>query len=540
MMRLAGKILLFAVAVLAAVPAWSQDLDEMSLERWAQLREVERYQLKIAEELYREKKWKAAQAEYEKFLTLYEASVGAPYSQLKWSWCLLHQDRVNTAIKDGFQSVIDYWPESPDAHTAALLIGRSYKSAGDVKKAERAYHEVLENYPKELVAVLARVDLIDLAKIAKDEKALVKLWQELTFDIERSKSANRYCVDASRDLCQYYCNRAAFDKALESLDTTYDAPILQREMLELARTPISNLTGDDKTQSQGVKLADDLIAYFKETMPADLNDEQQKQVARTYWNYIASTFSYSRRPEEVPKTYEQMAKIFGTDDALLGDLAGWYKSQNRYEEARATYARFADKFAGQANIAQSWRDQKKYPEAISIYARLAADDPERSINWQSQQAMTFREAGKPAEAVAVYQSLVQEDAEHGNDWLGQIAWTYWYANMWKEAIGAFRVWDSFPTDYWYMAAAHRHLKQYKEAQALYAQIMGAEPSWASRALFEICQTMEQAGDVEKAKDTYRQVCKRFPKTGEASRAHAILQDKYKITVTLGGTVEGEK
>ncbi|MEK6235482.1 MAG: hypothetical protein N2C14_12310, partial [Planctomycetales bacterium] len=98
-------------------------LDEMSLKRWTKLRETERYQLQIAEKYHREKKWKVAIGEYEKYLTLYEASEAAPYAQLKWSLAQVQLRQANTAIKDGYQSVIDYWPDSEDAIAAAYYIG---------------------------------------------------------------------------------------------------------------------------------------------------------------------------------------------------------------------------------------------------------------------------------------------------------------------------------------------------------------------------------------------------------------------------------
>ncbi len=88
-------------------------LDQLPLDRWAKLREAERYQLQVAEKYFREQNWKIALAEYEKFLSLYEKSDGAPYAQLKWSQCQVQLRKLNTAIKDGFQSVVDYWPESP-------------------------------------------------------------------------------------------------------------------------------------------------------------------------------------------------------------------------------------------------------------------------------------------------------------------------------------------------------------------------------------------------------------------------------------------
>jgi len=113
------------------------NLDELSLDKWKLLRETERYQLKIADKYFLEKNWKVAAAEYEKYLTLYEASEGAAYSQLRWSICLVNQRKLNTAIKEGFQSVIDYWPESEQAVAAKYFIGRTYKEMGEVRKAKK-------------------------------------------------------------------------------------------------------------------------------------------------------------------------------------------------------------------------------------------------------------------------------------------------------------------------------------------------------------------------------------------------------------------
>ena len=68
---------------------------------------------------------------------------------------------------------------------------------------------------------------------------------------------------------------------------------------------------------------------------------------------------------------------------------------------------------------------------------------------------------------------------------------------------------------------------------LYRQIMGDKAN-ASWALLEIGRTYEEAGKKDDAIKTFKLVCDRFPKSGEGSWAHAHLNDKYKISVTLGG------
>ena len=109
-MSLRNAAILITLFGVLARSADAQKLDVLPLEQWAKLREVERYQLNIAEKYYQEKNYKIAASEYEKFLSLYESSEGAPYSLLKWSLCLVEQKKPNTAISEGFQSVIDYWP----------------------------------------------------------------------------------------------------------------------------------------------------------------------------------------------------------------------------------------------------------------------------------------------------------------------------------------------------------------------------------------------------------------------------------------------
>lgn len=114
MSRPLGFLLLF----LFCLPATANKLsytEQLPIEAFKKLREVERHQIRTAEKLSLRGEFAAAANEYEKYLTLYEQSAAAPYAQLMWSHCLVRQRKGNTAIRDGFQSVIDYWPDSHEA-----------------------------------------------------------------------------------------------------------------------------------------------------------------------------------------------------------------------------------------------------------------------------------------------------------------------------------------------------------------------------------------------------------------------------------------
>ncbi|HIM29874.1 MAG TPA: tetratricopeptide repeat protein, partial [Planctomycetes bacterium] len=139
--------------------------------------------------------------------------------------------------------------------------------------------------------------------------------------------------------------------------------------------------------------------------------------------------------------------------------------------------------------------------------------------------------------IATYEQLVTEDVEKEQSWRWQIATAYQDWGKYAEAIANFRQCTNFPENYKNMAWCHRKLKQQKQAILLYNQVATHEPS-APWAILQIGYTQEEAGQKEQAIKTFQVVCKRFPKDGHASQAHAHLQNKYKISVTLGGGKDG--
>ena len=81
-----------------------------------------------------------------------------------------------------------------------------------------------------------------------------------------------------------------------------------------------------------------------------------------------------------------------------------------------------------------------------------------------------------------------------------------------------------------MASCHRRLKQYKKALVLYHQAQANKGS-AFEATKQIAEPYEQSGARENSIKWFQQTCKLYPKKSQASRAHAPLQSKYKISVT---------
>lgn len=490
------------VSLSSAAPVFAakgySKLDEMSLDRWALLRETERYQLNIAEKYYREQNWKAAADEYEKFLTLYESSEGAPYAQLKWSHCQVRLKKLNTAVKDGYQSVIDYWPDSPEAVAAAYLIGKTNKEMGELPQAKQAYQKLLAKHADEMVAILARLDLADIARIEQNRPERIAALKDLVFNAPRAGDASKQIVEASKTLAGLLFDDGAFVDGKNALATSYQEPTLAGQVLQYVVGPIRTQIASANDKERGLKLADAAIGYFREQQAAAPKDDDGTRAKQLSY-YMADVEGAAGRGDEASKIFEALLKSHPGDDDVLAHYGDWLKSEKRRDEARAVYGRMKDQIAGQSRIAYSYREENKHMLAAPIYEQLMTGDASNASRWQWLLADAYRDGGKYKEAIAVYQQT-----------------------------------DNYPENLRLMASCYRQLKQYREAIGLYTQIVGAYEQAAPGALLQIGFTQEQEGKAETAIATFQQVCKRYPKTSEAAQAHQHLNNKYKITVTLGG------
>ena len=540
MLRRCCVIVIAAWGFLASLDstAFAQNkIDEFSLERRKLLREAERYQMDVADKYYRERQYKIALGEYEKFVTLYEKSEGTPFAQLKWGICQIHLKKINTAISEGFQTVIDYWPDSPEASIAAFYIGRCYKENGEIKKAKKAYLQTVSKYESSLAAVYSLNDLLDIADVEVDVDGKVATWRKLVYEIKRIPGdANSLCVQASQQLATHYFSTGNAAEGVAALDTTYKDNQRPYHVWYFCRTPIGQLAADVKTKEKGEKVADGCVAAIRERIPTDISKPEDKTNAREWSYYAADVQAYSRREDKVIEAYQAMLRLYGQEDTTLQRFADWYKSILKYDEARKLYSQFTNRPEGLSQMAWSFVQQQKYDDAVAHYRQAAGLDSQNQPKWNEAIAVAYRHGSRWKEAIDAFTENLKIDAANTEKWLWWIAITQRDGGMYKEAIGTFRQCTNFPENTKWMAWCHRQLKEWNESIILYGQVTSSVPD-APWALFQIAQVREASGDKEAAIKAYQTVCKKFPKDGHAAQAHAHLQTKYKINVTLGGAAE---
>ncbi|NNM31352.1 MAG: tetratricopeptide repeat protein [Akkermansiaceae bacterium] len=408
---------------------------------------------------------------------------------------MLHLRKPQTAIREGFQSVIDYWPESREAVLAAYCIADAYKTMGEVAPATRAFRNVINDHPDHPIAVRAKVNLLHYARLHEDHDARLALLNDLTYKTERTEATRNACIDAAHELARVHFHAQRLEEGRKALATTYKGRKLFDTVYKYSVDTVGHLLKDPKKQSAALKLGEQLLAALRAQSVSD------PERAREMLYRAASLHWKLGRPSDTWRLYEEVGERWGKDDGLLGKMAEWFKARDQRDEARKVYLRFENQVSGLQQVAAMDLEEGKYKEAMEVFRKL-----------------------------------LELDGDHAGDYLWSIADCWEHLSDWKKAIATYRQIDRFPETYFAMAKCHRRIAEYKEAIVLYNQAKVIDKS-APEASLQIGFTYEEAAEKRNAIRTFQLTCKRYPKSGQAARAHAHLQKKYNINVTLGGAEE---
>ena len=492
-------ILSLVLALGSFATAALSTLQQINVKTFEKMREVERYQIKIAEKHFLKGSFKIALAEYEKFLTLYEKSAGAPYAQLMWSHTMMKLKKPKTALREGFQSVIDYWPESLEATIASYCMGDAYRTMGEIKDAQKSFRFLIKEYPGHELAMRARQDLLYYARLHEDMEERLTLLNELTFSVERTENSRDDCVKACHELAELHCFAQKLEQGKKALSTTYSGTKLFEQVYNLSVKTMKHLLGDQKTRIAALKLGDQLIMTLR-------NEASVRTELASQFLYQAADLNTTLgRHSDTMKIYSEIGDRFGMNDSLRGTMAQWYKSRDRRNEARKIYSEFEDQLAGLKNLAGMSLEEKKVAAAISIYREMIKIDENNSVeyllniascyesqpDWEKAIACyrqiieidkdnsvkylltiagCYKTQSNWDKAIACYREIIEIDGEKSGEYLWSIAGCHETQLDWKKAIACYRQIDRFPANYFAMANCHRKLKEQQEAITLYNQI----------------------------------------------------------------------
>src|SRR5262249_43177434 len=151
----------------------------------------------------------------------------------------------------------------------AYLIGRTYRDMGDLKAAKKAYDKLLKKHAGQYVAVLARVDLVDIAEKEKEDSRRVALLRELTYDVDRKGPAGGGCGEDGRKLARHCFGQGDFPEGIKALATTCSENDLPHHLMHPSIgnlfTFVQNLctSKEEETKKKGERLADAAVVWYR-------------------------------------------------------------------------------------------------------------------------------------------------------------------------------------------------------------------------------------------------------------------------------------
>ena len=475
----------------------------LDIKRYGELREAERYQIDVAEKLYRDRKYDSALAEYEKFINLYLKSVGAPYAQYMIAKCQQHRNHLNQAIKE-YKALIDYFPKSPEAPMAAFDIGYCHALGGEPELAVQHYLAVLKNYPDHSAAGDA-------------------LWE--ASEIQLSRGLNDKAVDLRKKLVQAYPKCSRFGRAVNWLVDHY---LLQQDDLTGARAVFRLYRSEIDTekhialrlynhayyqfyrhgkQKEAKAWMDKAISVFKGITVQFADNETNALWAMGHQGHA---FQYSFRPKEATEAFEAVLKKAPEHDGWRNAYARFLEGEKKWPDARLQFMRFKDKAKGAYEAAESYHREGKYKEAEDAYMGVVTQYADYS-------------------KLSLYR-------------LGYMHHTR--THNYEKAINAYRQSEYSPPTYLlHIADCFSRWKKYDMAIKSCREVIGFFPKHAPDATWRIAHYYEgrnQEGDRDRAIGTLKRICDLYPKSSLSSNAHQRLESKYKVHYTGGGLKKREK
>ena len=256
---------------------------------------------------------------------------------------------------------------------------------------------------------------------------------------------------------------------------------------------------------------------------------------------IAKMYAEDKDPDGAKKIYGKIIQLDKKNEPKwAGDSAGVYRDCEKPEQAVEIYTYIAsidqeNKVKWFGEVGDTWKKAEKYEKAVQTYTYIASIDQENKGKWFQKIAETWQGVGEYKKAIGSWRKVIASTGEANH--YKTIGYCYEKLKDIPKAIQSYRLSDDFPWAYFKMGDLHRDHKQWKEALVLYNQARSHGDSNAQNALWRIGDTYERSSRREQAIRSYQSICKLYPKSDIASRAHAHLQNKYKINITLGGAKE---
>jgi len=505
------------IALLAVIPLASRAADQnfpIAAERYGRLNLFERAQYDKARRLLNGGSYRAAGAEFEKFKVQFPDSEALSYVLFMRGYSLHMAKDRNAAIKI-YNEVLDFFGDTiADAAPALFYLGMAHVENGDERGGLEAMLEVVEDedYQKHPIAAGALRRLADNKwRNGKYEEA-IRFWKQTVRDFSGSNPTE---ANAARDkVVDYYIKEGNYT-TLESWllnDETRNDPVRRRWLADLVFGRSSHgfykgWGGTYNNFNKAEKTKDVKAFYVWYKLQKRWYDK-----AGDSWRYYSNAITFaSQRMNDKVETRRLI------DDSMPLTLA-----LKEPKDRDARYSWLADRM-------REVSDWSSYAHCIGKISDPLLAAYKRYEMYSAKKEWT-----------SAMTQLEQLEAANHSEWTPRAfsAHAGIYKNVlhqYDEAIKRYRQINKPPGTLWTIQECYYQWGKLKEALTTLSEIENSFPDMSARAAWQKASYYHAAGQAKETVAASRRILKLYPKTGESSKAHQLLEG-YGIA-TGGGLLD---
>ncbi len=514
--RTLNSFLLLCFLLLCQVAAgrnWRWELDRG---RYKQLNMFERAQYDKAAELFKQRNYRAASSEFEKFKVQFPDSVVLAYIVFMRGYSLHHAKQRYAAIKI-YNEVLDYFGDSiNDAAAALYSLGMAHLDNGDIRKGMAAMKEMAddEDYSAHPLAAGAIRRLADNQWKNKQKELAVKYWKQVVRDFHRTNDHETRI--ARRNVCGYYIRNhkyAEFEDWLitdENRDNPQHRRWVANEVWDVAWHGFSGGWGKYTQFNRKVKTKDmkAFYEYFATQKAWYLK-------VKDPWGY------YHRKLQFCAHRFGERGEL----EKSLDETLQYINKLGKKDDPNGKYSWLVDRL----------REARRFERARYCIAKITVP----GLAVYKEYEVLGHGQGKWREAI---NKLLELTKMGDKDWHRRaqdtLAWVYKdRTHEYDKAIKVYREIGEPPGTLWGIQECFHRMGKLKETLTTLNEIENMFPKDAPRAAWHKASYYREAGNRKLAIGHARRILKMYKKAHEASLAHQMLED---FGVPTGGGVVDEE
>ena len=517
----------------------------------------EAYSLKKAEKAFAAKEWRKAFAEYDSFMLEYPRSTATSYAVFRKARCL-HNDGKRFKAVEYYNEVLDYFPNHVKYAGAALFfIGQCHLDNGDIPRALKAWAEMADDvdYRKHFMAATAINRLADNLVKQKKVSHAIKYYRQVAIDFRKDNAgAANYAINKvvpyyarvaldEEELRKFYLQVGAFGGSPTEIPRDVkryqpywdyvrkmigqygkfgeDQKDLKDRYYRYWTSLMAGLFGSwDDFQIDRINYT---LAYEgSRSKWTDRMDEQFKKYQKAEdWDRVLRWMGIFKGNEEKKEEYYKMLLFQKMNWQTIWRLVGilWDEFKDP-EMAKNTFRKITlEDLADDDKSTIAGYMAGKKEEQLVVYIYQIFDDRDRG---KFELMNYYKGVGKTDEALVLAQELTGVPTYALDAWLA-MASIFEGRKEWQKAIGCYQSADNPPSNLYAIANCYKQLNKYPQAIQQLREIEAFFKDQSPKAALMIATYFNAAKQRSQYVAALRNVLKKYPKSGESSRAHRLLE-----------------